>query len=198
MHVAALASLCLHAALLSLPLGGPHRERGFAVSAAGSAIRAFLRPHVAEPVPVAELAEAVAAPAPRPPASPEPVAHKDVKPEPVAPRGGRESPSAVAIPATFIDPSQLSEKPRPLAEPPLDLLHPILASPGIVRLILYIDESGNVTSTEIDSATLPLPAAERAAEIFAALRFSPGRIDGAAVKTRVRITVGAEERPTER
>jgi hypothetical protein len=102
-----------------------------------------------------------------------------------------------AIPATFFDPSQLTEKPRPLTEPPLDLLHPILASPGVVHLVLYIDESGNVTSTEIDSATLPLPAAERAAAIFAALRFSPGRIDGSAVKTRVRITVGAEERTKE-
>ena len=137
-----------------------------------------------------------AVPAFRPPATPESAPLKEAKPEP-GPAGRRESTSVAAIPATFFDPSQLTEKPRPLTEPPLDLLHPILARPGVVHLVLYIDESGSVTSTEIDSATLPLPAAERAAEIFAALRFSPGRIDGAAVKTRVRITVGAEERSRE-
>jgi outer membrane biosynthesis protein TonB len=133
----------------------------------------------------------------RNPASPEPPSRNELKREAPAP-GGRESAAVAAIPATFFDPARLTEKPRPLSEPPLDLLHPILATSGVVRLVLYIDENGQVTSTEIDSATLPPAAAERAAAIFAALRFSPGRIDGTAVKTRVRITVGAEERPKER
>ena len=97
----------------------------------------------------------------------------------------------------FFDPSQLTERPRLLEEPPLELLHPILARPGVARLVLNLDEAGNVTSVEIESATLPPAAAERAAQIFAAVRFSPGRIDGSAVKTRVRITVGAEERKKE-
>ena len=135
---------------------------------------------------VAAAPKPAATPAPRPPL-------KETKRE--APPGGERNSAAVAaIPATFLDPSQLTEKPRPLSEPPLDLLHPILASPGVARLILYIDETGQVVSAEIDSATLPRAAAERAAAIFAALKFSPGRVDGTAVKTRVRITVGAEER----
>lgn len=106
----------------------------------------------------------------------------------------RESASAFAIPATFLDPSQLTEIPRPLEEPPLDLLLPILARPGVARLIVNIDESGRVNSVKIDSATLPQEAAEGAAAIFARVRFSPGRIGGVAVKSRVRVTVGVEQR----
>ena len=147
-----------------------------------------------EPVhaPPAVAAEAL----PQPPAAQDPP-RKETKRE-APPDGSRNSATLAPIPATFLDPSRLTEKPRPLSEPPLDLLHPILASPGVARLILYIDETGQVTKAEIDSATLPRAAAERAAAIFAGLRFSPGRLDGVAVKTRVRITVGAEERPRER
>ena len=116
------------------------------------------------------------------------------KAQPVPDRAPAKPASA---PAIFFDPSQLTERPRPLSEPPLELLHTILARAGTAQLVLYIDEVGQVTSTEIESATLPPAAAERAASIFAALRFSPGRIDGTAVKTRVRITVGAEARKKE-
>jgi len=162
---------------------------------AGAAVRAFLRPEIPEPVRAPEAPPTAVAELKKP-ASPEPPSRKEASREAPAP-GGRESAAVAAIPATFFDPSRLTEKPRPLSEPPLDLLHPILARPGVVNLVLYIDEAGQVTSVEIDSATLPRAAAERAAEIFAALRFSPGRVDGTAVKTRVRITVGAEDRTTE-
>lgn len=190
-----LGSLCLHAAILALPLGGAIKERGLAVSSAGRAIRAFLRPQAApEPVRVPDL--------PQPmgefhrPAAPEPRGRSEpAQPEKPPPSGAsRESTSAVAIPATFFDPWQLTEPPRPLREPPLDLLHPILARPGFAILVLYIDESGRVASVEIDSATLHPAAAERAAAIFGGLPFSPGRIGSHAVKSRVRITIGAEER----
>lgn len=200
MHVAALGSLLIHAALLSLPLGGVHKERGVPVSAAGAAIRAFLRPEVAEPARSPEPVEPAAAT--QPPVAPTPAREDpDVKPEPKAepdpaPAGGAPV-STAAIPATFLDPSQLTEKPKPLKEPPVDLLLPILARPGVARLVLYIDELGRVTSVEVDSATLPPAAVGRAVAIFAAVRFSPGRVDGTAVKTKVRITVGAEERAKE-
>lgn len=190
-----LGSLCLHAAILALPLGGAIKERGLAISSAGSAIRAFLRPQAApEPVRVPDLPEPVGEF--RPPAAPEPEQRKEpAQPEQPVPSGAsRESTSVVAIPATFFDPWQLTEPPRPLREPPLDLLHPVLARPGVAILVLYIDESGRVASVEIDSATLPPATAERAAAIFGGLPFSPGRIGATAVKSRVRITVGAEER----
>ena len=129
----------------------------------------------------------------RAPAATEPEARNDAAQD-SASRANRQSASIVAIPATFLDPSQLTEIPRPLEEPPLHRLLPILARPGVARLILNIDESGNVASVEIDSATLPPDAAEHAAAIFASVRFSPGRIGSMVVKTRVRITVGVEER----
>ena len=81
-----------------------------------------------------------------------------------------------------------------MSEPRLDLLLPLLGRAGSASLVLYIDESGNVDGVEVESASLSPDAVERAKVIFAALRFSPGRFDGVAVKTRVRITVGAEER----
>jgi len=120
-----------------------------------------------------------------------------VEAKPAPPGTTRESTSVAAIPATFLDPSALTEKPRPLREPRLDLLTPILARAGLVHLVLYINEHGVVEDVQIDSATLPPAAVERAAAIFAAVPFSPGRIEGTAVRTRVRITVGAEERGKE-
>ena len=137
--------------------------------------------------------------------APPPVERKAAQP-PVEPKSEppkqpagtpQESTSVAAIPAPFFDPSQLTEKPTPLNEPRVDLLLPMLGRAGVANLVLYVDEIGNVERVEIASATLPPEVAQRAVAIFAALRFSPGRIDGAAVKTRVRITVGAEERPKE-
>ena len=109
----------------------------------------------------------------------------------------RDSTDLAAIPATFFDPALLNQQPRPLREPSFELLMPILAREGQVQLVLYIDESGKIERVEIGSATMPPAAAERVAQIFAAIPFSPGRIDGTAVKTRVRITVGAENRRKE-
>jgi len=181
----------VHAALLSLPLGSV--RTGAAIGSASSAIRAFLRaaepePPPAPPRPVSppELAKAPIETMPAPRREPE------KSPAPAgAPRG---STSVAAIPATFFDPSQLTEKPRPLSEPRLDLLLPLLGRAGSASLVLYIDELGNVDGVEVESASLSPDAVERAKVIFAAVRFSPGRFDGVAVKTRVRITVGAEER----
>ena len=117
-------------------------------------------------------------------------------PDEPAPSPGehRNETTSAAIPATFLDPSRLTEPPKPLDEPPVHLLLPMMARPGVANLVLYIDEAGTVTQVEIDSSTLPPAINERAAALFGAVRFSPGRIDGTAVKTRVRITFGAEER----
>jgi hypothetical protein len=180
-----------------VPLGGAQKERGVAASAASEAIRAFLRP--AAPEPAVELPVAVPAavqPATPPTAVREPAPRREPKQEP-RPSVERAPASPTAAPAIFYDPSQLTQPPRPLSEPPLELLHSVLARAGTVQLVLYIDEAGNVASVDVDSATLPPAAAQRAAAIFATVRFSPGTIDGTAVKTRVRITVGAEERKKE-
>ena len=175
-----------------MPLGGAQKERGLAASAASSVIRAFLRPEVPETPPATPPAPPELRPATAPPPAPK-EAKRD--PQPVPDRAPAKPASA---PAIFFDPSQLTERPRPLSEPSLELLHPILARAGTAQLVLSIDETGKVTAVEVESATLPPAAAERAAAIFAELQFSPGRIDGTAVKARVRITVGAEERPKQR
>jgi outer membrane biosynthesis protein TonB len=185
-----LGSVSLHAALLTLPLGGALKGPRVAIEKAGGVIRAFLRTETPEPT-LAPEPVVVANPKPAPteiePPPPEPAK----PPAPAAVPGG--STNVAAIPATFFDPAQLTEKPRPLGEPRLDLLQPMLGRAGMAKLILYIDETGRVDRVEVESASLSPDAVERAKVIFAALRFSPGRFDGAPVKSRVRITVGAEE-----
>ena len=209
MQGAALGSVLLHVALLSLPLGGAHKERGIA---AAQQIRAFLRPEVWEPPAPAAAAEPPITvepsaapgrpprdelkPAPvKPAAKPEELRKPEPAPEPA--RAGGAPASTAAIPATFLDPAQLTEHPKPLKEPAVHMLLPMLARGGTARLVLYIDELGRVTSVEVDSATLAPAAVDRAVAIFSAIPFSPGRVDGMPVKAKVRITVGAEERPKE-
>ena len=111
-----------------------------------------------------------------------------------APSPAREPAEVVTIPGAYVDASQLTELPRPLTEPPLDLLLSILARPGRARLTLYIDQAGRVSSVDVDSTTLPPEATERAVAIFSGVHFSPGRIASLAVRARIPITVGAEER----
>ena len=184
-----LGSLSLHAALLTLPLGGALKGPRTAIESAGGVIRAFLRAEAPEPVPAPEPV-VVAKPEPAPIEIKPPPRTEAAKPPAPA---GMPRESTAAIPATFFDPAQLTEKPRPLNEPRLDLLYPMLGRAGVAKLVLYIDESGNVDRVEVESASLSPEAVERAKMIFAGLRFSPGRFDGAPVKSRVRITVGAEE-----
>jgi hypothetical protein len=179
-----------------VPLGGAQKERGLAAAAASSAIHAFLRPEVPEPQPIAVPLVAPPTTAPLP-AAPEPAPRKEIKPDP-QPRADRAPANPAAVSAPFFDPSQLTERPKPLTEPPLELMHSVLARAGTVQLVLSIDETGAVTAVDIDSASLPPAAAQRAAAIFAGMRFSPGRIDGTPVRSRVRITVGAEDRQRER
>jgi hypothetical protein len=198
--------------VLSLPLGGQQRERGRPIFAANEAIRAFLRapsPEPAESAPEPPKTETVAS-AEQQRAQPESVreplpAPRESKPARAAKSENREAPSAAdregsavrsaAIPATFFDPAQLTEIPKPLQDPPMHLLLPLLSRPGVAYLVLSIDELGRVASVDVDSATLPQASVQRAVVLFSGLQFSPGRIDGVAVKSRVRITVGAEEKP---
>ncbi|TAK44158.1 MAG: hypothetical protein EPO27_13175 [Betaproteobacteria bacterium] len=115
-------------------------------------------------------------------------------PQSEATSDSRKSPGAVTIPGSYVDAKQLTELPRPLTEPRLDMLQSILARPGIARLTLYVDQSGRVADVEVISTTLPPKATERAVTIFSTMLFSPGRIGGLAVRSRVPVTVGAEER----
>lgn len=196
-----LGSVFLHAGLIALPLGSARTGSRADLESVGSPLRAFLRSELPEPpqVPAPPVAAVKPLPEPKPPApraeEAKPSPPRVEQPKPTPDGAARESTSVAAIPATFFDPDQLTERPKPLSEPRLDLLLPMLGRRGgVAKLVLYIDETGTVDRVEVDSATLSPNAVERAKVIFAALRFSPGRFDGTAVKSRVRITVGAEER----
>lgn len=191
LQLAALGSVCLHAAILSLPVGGLMGGWGASPSSEDVPIRATLRP-----TPDQTVGTAANADAPEP--SQVPATAAPAKPladvAPVAETIRREPADVVTIPGAYVDARQLTELPKPLAEPPLDMLLSILARPGVARLILFIDQSGRVTSVEVDSTTLPPEATERAVAIFSGVRFSPGLIGNLAVRSRIPITVGAEER----
>lgn len=88
--------------------------------------------------------------------------------------------------------------PRPLlSKPPVAQTPVIIATPDsesaagrqVGILSLFIDENGHVQHVAANDSGLP-PAFEQAArEAFTAAQFSPGRIDGRAVKSRMRVEV---------
>ncbi len=173
-----LGSVCLHAALLAVPLGMQAGE-GFLAQDRYRTLHATLRAlpavsseSVSEPPPSEQLPEAPAAPA------------DDT-------RAVEQPAGALPVSATYFKASQLSEIPRPLAEPSLAEIERMVASTGTVRMTLYIDEWGRVTAIDVQSATLPQEVAVRAAAIFSHVPFSPGRIGRFAVKSQIGITVGA-------
>jgi hypothetical protein len=178
--------------ILALPVGGVMGGRGTPSSSDGIPLFATLRAVPEAPAAAPEVSPEIAdlPVESRQPAAAEPVPPID---EPAAERSRREPADVVTIPGAYVDARQLTELPRPLEEPPLHLLSSIVARAGVAKLVLYIDQSGSVTSVEVDSTTLPAEATRRAVLVFSGVRFSPGRIGGLAVRSRVSITVGAEK-----
>ena len=168
--------------MLSLPLGarGGH---GFLQIERASVLHATLLPLVAP------AAQAAGLPSPEVPAEPDvPVASL---PPPNADVAAAQPPGAIPVVATYFKASQLTEFPRPLAEPRLEPIERLLGGAGGMRMTLYIDEWGQVTAIDVQSATLPEPVVAQAAAIFSNVRFSPGRIGGFAVKSQIGIDLGA-------
>lgn len=182
---AALLSLGLHAAMLALPLG-VRGGQGFMQRDAAGILHASLRalPATASRTPfVSASTEEQADRVPQP-----------AEVEKPALDAASETPAgALSVAATYFKASQLTEIPRPLAEPPLDSIGRLIAGEGAVRMTLYIDEWGQVTAIDVRSATLPDPVVRQAAAIFSRVPFSPGRIGRFAVKSQIGITVGAAE-----
>ena len=94
---------------------------------------------------------------------------------------------------------QLTQRPRPLTSPDLEGSAGTSNTPllGTVILKLWIGETGNIVSVEIEESQVPAAAAAAAAEAFAKLRFAPGEIDGRAVGSIMRIEVTYETRSPE-
>lgn len=91
---------------------------------------------------------------------------------------------------SYVPRSQLSTPPIAktaiLLEPPPDEM----ASGRLIGILsLFIDEQGRVRRVDIEGPTLP-PAFEQVArEAFMAAEFSPGEVDGRAVKSHQRVEV---------
>lgn len=131
----------------------------------------------------------------RPEAGPEP------SPEQVAPEpAGAATP--VTEPGVYVPRALLSV--APVARGPVQLLWPQnwpLKASYTAILKLYLDDQGRVERVEADGGTtLPEPLFESARQAFAAAGFTPGQLNGRAVKSwiRVEVTFESETRPVER
>ncbi|HEX6706283.1 MAG TPA: energy transducer TonB [Albitalea sp.] len=129
-----------------------------------------------------------------------------------APRPDKESPapppkeSAPALPTgeggdeAYLPRSALTVGPAPRAA----ILVPYPSFEGdtgryIARLTLFIDQTGQVRRVEIDDPSSLPPALQAAArDTFMNAPFSPGQLDGQAVRSRVRIEVSFTSEPTPR
>ncbi len=132
-------------------------------------------------------------PAPRQPSPAEiepPLSPQPSKPEPSETRPALEIP--VIRDPTYYAARFLDEYPRPLS--PVEPRYPERASrddiSGTVTLLLLIDETGTLNEITVVAATPGAIFDAAAMAAFRAMRFSPARKDGRAVRSRVLITVG--------
>jgi hypothetical protein len=125
------------------------------------------------------------------------------------------------LPENLTAHSESHVEPRPLLSRPSNfgddyVPRPLLAVPPVARtpvtfaapygemirsrhvgvFSLFIDEHGQVQRVEADdTASLPDALAQAAREAFMAAQFTPGEIDGGAVKSRVRVEVVFDDAP---
>ncbi len=100
--------------------------------------------------------------------------------------------------ALFLVRSQLDR--APYASGPVDLAYPDEAPLGHYQAVmtLFVDEAGRVLRVRLDAASVLPPLLEDAArQAFLQARFEPGRKDGAAVRSRLKVAVefGADPAP---
>ena len=144
-----------------------------------------------------------AAPRPAPPAQnktkpPAPVAKDRSKATAPATRAAAAQPEPPA-PDPLPEPSKFDGYlPRALLTEPAEALTEIVIAapqeeefPGrrVGVLTLFIDEEGQVRHVAPDDILLPPALEQLAREAFMAGRFSPGRVDGQATKSRMRVEV---------
>lgn len=96
----------------------------------------------------------------------------------------------IASPA-FYAPDQLSKRPVPLGDDPLDASQlSVLASSGTLMIRLWINDLGQVVQAETEKTGLPREFAAAAMEAFKQVRFLPGERGGIPVGSVIRIEVG--------
>jgi hypothetical protein len=100
--------------------------------------------------------------------------------------------------ADYLPRSKLSAAPQP--QDIVDVPFPADVN-GIVdlkvRIALFIDELGTVRRIRIDSPDVPSPFVVAVLDSFSTVRFNPGKLDGMAVRSQIRLEVefNADNRP---
>lgn len=186
--VAAVAAA--HVLVLGLARGGSVRLGGSAAVPPPAAVQVrWLAANNVAPQPSATL----------PPAHAPFVAQADAVAEPAVRRSS--TPSAAAAMSTsagepgveYVPRSLLSTPPVPLA--PIEVPFPShVAGVFSIRaeLSLFIDETGVVQRVRLEGAPLPPALADAARNAFLRARFSPGELEGRAVRSLVRVEVNFE------
>ena len=204
--VCVVLSVGLHTLLLR-PWSQPAAIRGATATSGPTTIQArlFMPPQSAVPE---ALSTQVPTPAPPKVAS--------ARPTVVQPSSGRNLQATSPVPAPTARSDGQSVEPRatrdavlageldgyvprslltepPVVQTPVVIAEPSVQAPSIgVRtgiLALYIDEEGRVQEVVGQAPSLPAEYEQAAREAFLAARYTPGRIDGRAVKSRVRVEV---------
>ena len=86
----------------------------------------------------------------------------------------------------------------PVAKTPIVLEPPpgeMAAGHLVGILLLFIDEQGRVQRVDAEGSTLPSAFEQAAREAFMAAEFSPGEVDGRAVKSSQRVEVVFDNTP---
>lgn len=191
--VSAALSLALHAAVLSSrisPLAPKGAPTGV-IGDAASSMRVRTVPHLPAPP----------SPLPLPPRESlqaAEVAHTSGRASASEEERSSDAPPAALPPAVMVEVESDSYLPRKrLSMPPIAKTAIVLEPPPgemvsarlVGILLLFIDEQGRVQRVDAEEPTLP-PAFEQVArEAFMAAEFSPGEVDGRAVKSRQRVEV---------
>lgn len=147
-------------------------------------------PPTASAAPLAQAAQA-SPPTPAAPRPPDPVAPGDVRTAPPGPTTTSESRMGIGDEFdAYVPRSRLETPPAPTTI--VDVRSPEELK-GVVDLrvefTLFIDETGKVRRVRIETPGVH-PAFERAiADSFEPVPFTPGRVDGEAVRSRIRLEV---------
>lgn len=161
-------SVIAHVLLLAWPLAVPGGSGlGIAAEHAAPALRVFL---AAEPATHTRLVEADAASPPE--RSPE-----------------RESSNATPL-AAYYPARALSRMPQAIGR--FDVQPPPGGDEGIhgkLSMRLWIDETGTLERLKVLASDLPKPYEDAAVAAFSRLRFAPGEINGAAVRTSLDVVI---------
>ncbi|MBD9666161.1 energy transducer TonB [Variovorax sp. VRV01] len=195
--MSAVLSVALHVAALSARISpaAPKWAAGDVIGSAASSMQVRTVPLLlpsTSPLPVREPLRPTEAlhTSDRAPASTEEPS-TNTSPAAPAPSAAVEDNSDSFVPRNQLSTPPVAKTAIVLEPPPGE----IAAGRVVGILSLFIDEQGRVQRVDAEESRLP-PAFEQAArEAFMAAEFSPGEVDGRAVKSRQRVEVIFEYRP---